>query len=339
MPQVVVEPFGSRDIGAAARLLAARHRRDRERLPMLADALTGEPACVATVEHSFRNQRAGGVVARLSGALVGFLFGEKMTLSPAELGSMWVPPHSISIGVDAHAVAGDVDATVVYRAMYAALAADWVKGGFFQHQVHVVPGDAEVQEAWVSLGFGRGTTAAVRDTGPVSGVRPAAVEIHQASPEDLAVVTALSDALFRFHSASPIFWPFLAEPHPAAVEHTRSLLSDPANAHFIAYDRGEAIGMQTFNRPGFTPPIVEPEGNIYLFEGVVDGRARSGGVGTALLAHSMDWARREGYVRCTLHFASANPSGAPFWLGHGFVPVEHQMARHVDERVLWANGW
>jgi GNAT superfamily N-acetyltransferase len=136
-----------------------------------------------------------------------------------------------------------------------------------------------------------------------------------------------------------MFWPLLNEPQAAAREHTKGLLDNPANAHFIVYADGKPAGMQTFMRPGFTPPVMDFEHDVYLFEGVVEAKARSGGVGTALLAHSMKWAQEQGYSQCTLHFASGNPSGAPFWLGHGFVPIEYTMVRHVDERVAWANGW
>ena len=52
----------------------------------------------------------------------------------------------------------------------------------------------------------------------------------------------------------------------------------------------------------------------------------------------MEWAATNGYHTCTLHFASQNPSGGPFWLGHGFVPIEYTMERRVDERVAWANS-
>ena len=46
--------------------------------------------------------------------------------------------------------------------------------------------------------------------------------------------------------------------------------------------------------------------------------------------------REQGYANCCLHFASDNPSGAPYWLGQGFVPVEHTMVRRIDERIAWA---
>jgi GNAT superfamily N-acetyltransferase len=340
MPRIPLREFTPADIDAAAALLAARHTRERARLPQLGARLESTDACTGELRRFVANARMNGVVAEtFDGSIAAFLFGEKMMLPPNAYPSMFVYPHSISMPVHGHAAVIGGDTTALYRAMYADLAGRWVRQGFFVHETHVTPADPELQEAWVSLGFGRATTAAVRHTGPVEGATPASVQIHHAAAEDIAVVISLSDTLFGFHSESPIFWPFLEAPKDAAREHTRDMLVQPGNAYFVAYDNGVPAGMQTFNRPGFIPPVLDLEGNVYLYEGVVEPDARSGGVGTALLSHSMAWARGQGYDKCTLHFASANPSGGPFWLGHGFVPIEYSMTRHIDERVAWANGW
>ena len=149
-------------------------------------------------------------------------------------------------------------------------------------------------------------------------------------------VMRLADDLNDGHWKSPIFWPILHVAEPAAREFNLAALRGSETPYFVAYEEGKPVGMQTFLRPGFTPPIVKRETDVYLFEGIVARDARSGGIGGALLQHSMEWAARSGFESCTLHFAPGNPSGAPFWLGHGFVPVEHTMERTVDARVAWA---
>jgi GNAT superfamily N-acetyltransferase len=63
---------------------------------------------------------------------------------------------------------------------------------------------------------------------------------------------------------------------------------------------------------------------------------RNSGIGTALLKHSLDWARSAGYERCAVDFEPENISGARFWLRH-FRPVCYSLVRHVDERVAWAH--
>ncbi|MBI5947569.1 MAG: GNAT family N-acetyltransferase [Chloroflexi bacterium] len=340
MPSLEARPVTVADRAAVASLLRERHTRDLARVPGLTAVFSREKPCEAATGRLFDNPHAEGVAAVRDGRVVGYLFGERMLLSPAHDASRFIEPHSISIPVLGHAVATGEDPATVYRAMYAALAGEWVRDGFFLHTTHIVPGDAELQEAWVALGFGRKITAAVRPTGPVEAPAAAAnLDIHLAGPEDLDVILRLGDVLNAHHAGAPVFWPIVRTADAAARESFVSALADPGNPHFVAYaPDGRALGMQTFLNPGFTPPVAEEDGKtIYLFEGVVDTGVRGGGVGTALLDASMRWCREQGYEACCLHYASGNPSGAPFWQGHGFLPVEYTMQRHVDERVAWAN--
>ncbi len=332
-----VRPFAPQDAAVGAELLAARLRSGHERLPFIDSAL-GSPAAVRDFVTALQaNPFADGVVAEAAGQPVGFLFGQRMLMAPTVMESLFVPPHSISIPVEGHAIAESADATVVYREMYRHLAAAWVREGFFLHRAAILAGDADEQEAWVSLGFGRAMTAATRPAAdPVANVRATGIEVHRAGSEDIGVVMRLSDVLMEHHNRAPIFWPLLKEPLPAARAFNLGVLEEGSMPYFVGYQSGEPIAMTTFLRPGFTPPVVAHASDIYLFEGIVSEAARSGGVGTAVLDAALTWVRDNGYATCTLHFASANYSAAPFWLGHGFVPVEHTMERHIDERVAWA---
>lgn len=335
---VTVRHIRPADIEPCGQLLVARHRADSQAIPFLEPALSEPGGSRPFLDALQTNQRADGVVAEIEDSIVGFLFGERMDLSPLDMASIFVPPHSVAMPIEGHAVADDLDATAVYRAMYAALAAEWTRDGYFIHRVAIPAARPAIQQAWVELGFGRYLTAATRPTAdPVRGRLPATtVDIRRASPEDIDDVIALVDSLNAHHWESPIFWPNLRETDEAAREFNLGQLRSAKTPYFIAYQEGRPAGMQSFLRPGFTPPIVAGARNVYLYDGVVDDGARGTGIGTALLAHSMTWAREEGLETCTLHFASPNPSGGPFWLGHGFVPVEHTMERRLDERIAWA---
>ena len=339
MPQPTVRPMQTQDIPVAAMLLAARHARDRTRLPILARALAEPSGCQPLLVSALANPRNLGFVAEQAGDVIGYVIGEKNLLPPDHFASQFIPPHSGSIGIEGHAAAAGADTTVVYRALYRELADAWVRSGFFTHRWQITPGDADVAEAVVSLGFGRHSVAATRDTAkPVETTVAADLDIHRAGAEDVGVVTSLSDQLMAFHSRAPIFWPFLRTTDAQAHGFNLEQLTTGATPYWIAHVGGKPAGMQTFLKPGFTPMTVEPVGDVYLFDGVVDEAMRSGGIGAGLLQHSMRWAAENGFRTCTLHFASGNYSGGPFWLGHGFVPVEHTMERHIDERVAWAHG-
>ena len=336
MSQVAVRPFDSLDLEPVAALLASRQRRDRARIDLLSERLESPEPWMESLAAFVGSPDA--VVAEHDGALVGFLAGRRMLLAPSSFDSQWVRPHSINIGNDAYALAEGEDSLAVFRAMYAELATAWVAAGFFFHEINIVAGDAELQEAWLTLGFGRALTAATRLTvTPVPARTPAGGAIRPATPADIDAVMALSDDLTRFHARAPMFWPILHDTDAAQRAFNLAALESGSPPYFLAVQDGEAVAMQTFLHPGFSPGIIGPEHNVYLFDGVVREGVRSSGLGSALLAHTMAWAHTAGYETCTLHFASANPSGGPFWLGHGFRPIEHAMQRHVDERIAWAN--
>ena len=338
MPRIQVRPFAAEFAPDAAALLAARQRRLRGRLPMLAKAFEEPRECEALIRRALSGSLYGGGYAALAGdRLAGYLLAEKHLHAPQSLSALYIPPYTMAVSLAGHAVADWADATEVLRLLYAQAAEQWVAGGFFEHRAYVPAGDLETQEAFLTCGFGRQLTCAVRSTEPPAAEPLAAgVEIHTAGSEDLEVVMKLEHTNATHHWRSPIFWPVLHETDAAARAYQAGLLADPANAHFIAYRGGQPVGMDTFNPPDWISPLLQGGRMVYLYQGVVEEEVRGGGLGKALLARSMSWAREEGYDLCALHFASMNASGGPFWLSQGFVPVEHTMSRRIDERIAWA---
>jgi GNAT superfamily N-acetyltransferase len=327
-----VQPFEERHLDAAASLLAARHARDRARDGRLPLAFESPATTRPLVEQLFRAAGAEGVVALRDGEPAGYLLARPALPSPTRFEAMIFPPRSLAIPYHGHALAAGEDASL-YRDLYAALADSWVSRGFFHHFVNVSPGHTATREAWDSLGFGRELTAAVREVGPpIEGATE--VDVQQAGPEDIEVVQQLAVALGKHHAKSPLFLPYLTDILGDLREMNARYLSDPADAHVVAYRDGRPLGMCTFHRQ--EPSLIWPEPIIYLFLGIVDEEERSTGVGRAILARSLRWAEEQGYRWCGLHFFSANLSGARFWLSAGFQPVEHRLRRHVDERIAWA---
>ncbi|MGH2589046.1 MAG: GNAT family N-acetyltransferase [Dehalococcoidia bacterium] len=325
------------DLDTAARLLAAHHRADRTRAPHL-PARFEEPAAVRPlIERTLAQPLARGVAAIHGDQIAGFMIGTVALVAPTLWFTKFLPPRSGQIAYAGHAVAGE-DGGEIERQMYAALAPHFIEHGCFTHFVEVSAGDDTALDAWFSLGFGQALTLAERDTSPLPDAAPvvSGVEIHRAGPEEIDGVMELNDHLARHHNASPIFLPYLPETAPHAREHQLELLADPENAHWIAYRNGRPVGMQTFHAPR-SAEMARPDKAIYLFQGVTAPGERGGGVGAALLQHSLAWARQAGYERCTLHYLAANIPGARFWQRHGFRPLTHDLVRRIDDRIAWAH--
>ena len=326
-----------RHLDVAAKLLAARHARDRARDPRFPAQFEDAAECRSRIEAEAVEAGAFGVVAESAGDVIAFAIMAPFLVVPTHYTANFFVPRSAQMGYAGHAAAEGMELQA-YREMYAVLAEHFVKQGIFDHLAYIAPRDPAVGEAFVSLGFGRSLTCAIRDVAPLDAPVAPGIEMHLASSEDAAVIAALNDDLGAHHAKSPIYWAHVREADASANEFQRSLLDTPdENAHWVAYDNGRPVGMNTFMPPDWVSPLLRPGKVVYLYQGIVSPDARRGGVGATILARGIDWAREQGYEHVALHFAAPNVAGAKFWQSQGFVPVEHRMVRHIDERVAWAH--
>ena len=330
------------DLEGCAALLAARHARDRARTVALPGAFEAPEACVELLAPLFGSGTANGAVAEVAGELVGFMVGQRAMHAPDHWLAQYVPPRSLSVPIHGHAVAAGAELLTVYRALYQELAVTWTDGGFFRHRVGIPAGDPEQREAWFQLGFGAAITYAGRDVRPLDSAAPmpSEISIREATTEDQGEVERMEQLNSRFHNQSPVFWPYVWDDvRESASGLTAYALDREHSAAFLAVQGTKTIGMQLLfsgSAIRLGPQLCTEEGSVYLNHGIVDPEARSGGVGTALLERSLSWAREVGYGQMTLHYATMNPSGRPFWQRHGFEALEYAVERQVDERVAWA---
>lgn len=320
---VHVIPFSKEHLEEAAALVADQYRVERG-LNASLPAQFEEPEAVLARLHGYANGRAG-VAAIRQGKLAGFLVG--LFISEKGLRMAYVPDWGHSTDL--------VDKRETYRAMYAALAPRWVANGYFEHAVTLLANDHAATDAWFSLGFGLLGIDALRDLSPVAAPS-AEVSIRRATVEDIDIVLSLTAHLQRHLATSPTFMPMIFY---RGREYTELWLSDPAKALWLAYVDGKAVGHMRLEpvKVAYAPLPVADETIVAISGAYTRDAHRSCGIGTALLKHSLEWARSAGYTRCAVDFESANIVGMDFWWRSGFRPVCYSLTRHVDERISWAN--
>jgi len=335
---IEIAPLGPDDREAAASLLASRHAGDRRRAWDLPARYEDTDIALEAIDLLMGSPASAGVIARDGREPAGFLASVMRAPSQLSMGAKFVRSRAAVVPYHGHALA-DRDDGELYRELYAALSRVWVERGYFSHYVEIPALDYMAAEAFSSLGFGRQTTLAVRRVAEsVVDSRAEGVEIRRAGPNDLEPILRLSSLLGQHHAAAPSFLPFLREPDAELEKETRERLNAWDHGFFIALREGAAVGALTLGPSSFAPALATTENALYLFEGVVAPSERRGGVGRALLAAGMRWAEEAGHTQCALHFLSANIAAARFWQSHGFWPVTHTLARHVDERIAWARN-
>ena len=325
-----IVPLQNKHLEDAAALVTTGYRALREQVTSLPSRYE-DVGSILPLLRDLAGQ-APGVVAMRDGRLVGFLLG--MVL-PDFRGK-----RSVYSPEWANAVEGE-DGGETYREMYAHLSARWVADGCFLHVITLLAHDRQAIDAWYWLGFGLTTVDAIRDLTPVQETGTDVV-IRRAGLEDIEQAMALSQALEQHLAAAPIF---VIEEHASLIlsniggdEGGKQWLANSANALWLAYRDGEVVaGM------GLEPPnpeacyIIRDEKTTSITSAFTRESERNKGIATALLNHSLDWARSVGYDRCAVDFESQNISATRFWLRH-FQPVCYSLIRYVDERVAWAHG-
>jgi GNAT superfamily N-acetyltransferase len=339
---ITIVPFAAEHLDPAADLLAVRHRSDRTRQPGLLLQYE-EPAATRGVLHELlARDGVGGVVAMREGRFAGFLLEAPFLLAPTHRLAVWVRPRAAQIPFDGHAVDRS-DGDKLYPRLYEALAARWVADGLAAHYL-ALPADRDAVESWFDLGFGRFIELGVRDTQPLAtrDAKPApALDVRRAVAADEETIQALMTELFRSFADSPIFMPFLPETAAERRRYVAELLADPTCPHWLAFADGRLVGLQVFVEPTSShwnfAKLESLERCVYLQWACTVPEARSAGIGAALFARTMMWAREAGYERCAAHFMTASRAAA-HWRGLGFRPISHWLCRPIDDRRTWAAG-
>lgn len=315
-----LETFPLRDehLEDAAALMTARYRALREQLPSLPSRYED----VSSILPLLRDMagKAPGVAAMRDGRLAGFLLG--MVL-PEFRGK-----RSVYSPEWANAVDGEGGGEA-YREMYAHLSARWVADGCFLHVITLLAHDHDAIDAWYWLGFGLTTVDAIRDLTPVQG-STADVVIRRAGLEDIEQAMALNRALERHLATAPIF---LVPEETLEKESHQQWLANSAHALWLAYRGGEVVACMGLE-PSYPEAcyIIRDEKTISITSAFTRESERNKGIATALLNHSLNWARSVGYERCAVDFEPQNIPAARFWLRH-FQPICYSLIRYVDERV------
>lgn len=332
-------PISEEYLADAAALLALRHCEDRIAAPIL-PARYEDPAEVLPVLRALLDTEGmHGVVALRGDLLLGFLCGVQV-LRPADyLFAGFVPPRTGDIPDAAYAIAASAPPDLLRR-LYGLVAEPWVARGLNTHFASA-PARAAWNEAWADLEFGRLVALGARETTPAAmpAAPPAGITFRLASPADGDALRSAIVPFFRSFTSPPQFLPFVEEAIPAQRQFAADLLADSACAAWLAVDAaGSLLSFLVFVGPSSPhwgqSRLTTPDDSVYLQIAYTVPEARGGGLGAALVAHTMCWTHEAGYAYCLADWVTASRA-AMFWQRQGFRPLTYWLRRTVDCRASW----
>jgi GNAT superfamily N-acetyltransferase len=302
----------------AAILASRRYRALRERVPIMPSRYEEPDVILPMLDRLVR--KSPGVVALEGSRLVGFL--SALTI-PMLLGKRcaYSPEWANSVELK--------EGRRPYDEMYARLSAQWVADGCMMHAVTCLANDRPGIEGWQWLGFGLAGVDGIRALKPVEGTT-AQVEVRQAGRGDVSTVSFFVEALEQHMTSAPIFWIH-------DIGDCKEWLNDPAKAVWLAHAGQEAIGCMTIGPANSDAcAIIQDDRTASITMAFTRESVRNKGVAMALLNHSLEWARSQGYERCAVDFETMNLLASRFWC-KWFEPVCYSLIRSIDERVASAS--
>lgn len=335
---IEIIPFHVGLMPAAAELLARRHARDRQALPLLPARFENTRNAQAAVREVWNKPHTTGTAALRDGRLVGYLLGEARfdTLRGRHI---WMH-------LAGHALADDAPSSL-YAELYAAAGPAWLRLGAFDHYIKIPATDAAALDVWFDLTFGKEQAHAFLSLNGALPERVAVpgVVIRRATEADRdAFVDEMSPILRQHMSGPPVWGVALPEAVGSMREGFADLLTDATALVWLAEAEGETEAGRVLGYQVYFPAspadddltISISERTALLEVAATRPDARGRGIGRALAAAGLADAAAGGYTVCVADWRTTNIEGNRFWLGVGFRPAVYRLTRKVDPRIAWA---
>ena len=304
-----IRAITAEDVDGAARVLAERHARHRAVEPLLPQVDDFR----AHVARELAADGASGAVSVRSGEVDGYVIGKPQE-DP-------IGPH---IRIDLAGSASREPERM--RDLYAAAARVWVEAGLTRHFAFV-PAIDDLVAPWHRLSFG--TSAALAARTADGQTRPARdVTVRLSTPDDLRAAASLDRLLYLHLEEAPSFSRVRVQDLDWYVEDWRTTWDDPKFTHFLAERAGRPVGhLLLYRRP--QGDLRVPEAAIDLADAATLPEVRGTGVGLALTAHAIEWARANGYRTIITDWRMTNLEASRFWPARGFRPTFYRLYRSI----------
>jgi GNAT superfamily N-acetyltransferase len=318
-----IDDLNASQLAPAARLHAGRLRQLREAVPELPAGIPDRTAIEALLRRAIA---AGPAVAALrDGELIGYMTGLPI---PGLRGSgigVYVPEWAS--GAEA---AGE---TETYDALYAVVSARWAEAGWLGHCISLLPGDPDLENELAWLGFGLFVVDAVLDL-TARPARPTAetagLAVERATAADIEALVPLAIAHEAYYALAPTF---MVRDKEDPRDQLARWIGAPGESVWVARAGAEPLGFMHLHAPGSDVSRVVRDARTIAIGGAFTApEARGRGVGGAILAATIEWARGAGFDRMAVDFETANLPARRFWLRR-FRPVCLSFERHLDDRL------
>ena len=325
--KIEILPFTSDMIAEAAVLLAQRHRRQQQRLPLLPRRFEETAIAEQALASLLQKETTNGYAAVRGGQMIAYLLGEWTVEAWGRCGWMRLPGSALVEG----------ESMTVLQDLYVYLGDDWTKQDIFMHHIYLSTAERDIIEAFFSLDFGKERIDAILDFQEIiiPAIQiPPGIEIRRARPGDNALLSSLSHIIYQELGKAPYWHPTPPEVWADLAEGWAELADDPTVNVWLAMEGERAVSSIGFWAYEATAEdmLASPKMS-YLSIAATLEEARGRGISTALTWTGLSHCRDQGDEYCISNWISPNLSASRFWPRFGFQEVAYRLTRTLNPMI------
>ena len=321
--------FQNEDVSQAAKLLANRHKKERDVFPVLKSKFSESKNTENIINELLKDNYVKGICAYKGNKLLGYI------LSNIKSNSMF--GRCASVSYEGLAIE-DAETPELYRKLYSEIAKIWIDHGALYHKIMVPAGYQKVLDSWLRLSFAfeqvYGTTKLSKKEVNI----PKNMVIKEADENDSEELRKISNLICSYQAAPPTYAAVLPEKLEQIREGYGKLPKDKDSIVLLAYKEGKLLGFQSAYIEDEHLNMMIPVKSIKIEVGGTIEEARGTGIGHLLTQLMFNKAIEKGFKNAFADWRITNLSSSNFWPKEGFKPIAYRMIRKIDERVYWADG-
>lgn len=322
-------PFTQEMIPEAGELLAKRHQRNREILPVLPARFEQPEVAKKAIETLLEKKNTSGYAAMRDGKMVAYLLGETSVMPWGRCGWANLPGSALAEG----------ESEETLQDLYVLLGDDWVKRGVFIHHTYLSVADKDIIDAWFDLDFGKERIDAILNFSQVEIPEiqiPADIKIRRARPGDNEHLASMSHLIYRELEKAPYWHPTPPEEWGELREGWAELADDETVHAWLALDGEKTVGtIASWKGTEGTTDMLIGSKTFTFSVAATRPESRGRGIGTALTWICLSHARDQGFEYCYTDWISPNLAASRFWPRFGFKEVAYRLTKQINPMIAW----
>lgn len=333
MKTEIVEFTGSM-IPEAGKLLAERHVRNHQALPLLPARFEDPQIAIKAIESLWQKKSTNGHAAFRNGKMVAYLIGDFENQPWARSG--YVHLHGYGLAEE--------ESIAIFQDLYALVGEDWVKRGIFSHNLYISAADRKIVDGLFAIGFGQERVDALLDLRGLEIPKmdePKGITIRRAQKGDEEHLGSVAYVMIDALSSAPYWLPITPEDRLGWKERWGKRADAEEWMVWMALENDQTAGTVAFIldvEQEEEDQMLISKHTLHLATAATRPEMRGRGIANILTWRGLEEAQRLGFQNCLVNWVSPNLLAARYWPRFGFQHAAYRLSKQINPMIAWARS-